>query len=245
MYARDRVFLGTADLVSTKHLLEVGGAVRLWTFQRHAQSTVPDQLSSNTQGTRDTKEDGVVVLFLQAIVLEQDTRVGVDVGPRVLGLAVFSKNTRLNNKKQNESMDRSLSKPHVYTYHNVIQFGDQLEERVFGQVLEGKFTLSSVARVGLAEDCVTITRHNLTAVQSVPEVLLDLFFRRVEANRVLELQGPAQHFLVGKTVQRTSQTVQTSGKGKVRVRKSRTDQVGPIQKQNKRSCWFSVSLFLF
>lgn len=59
-------------------------------------SSVNDQLGKDTNGTRNTEEDGVVVGLGQAVVLEQDTGVSVDVGVRVLGLAVLSQDTRGN-----------------------------------------------------------------------------------------------------------------------------------------------------
>lgn len=119
-----------------------------------------------------------------------------------------------------------LSTCFVDTYDNVVQLGDQAEERVIGQVLESEFALSGVARVSLAEDSVTVARNDLTTVQGIPQVLLDLFLRGVNANGVLELQGPAEDFLVGETVERTSQAVQASSEGEVGVGQGGTDQVG-------------------
>lgn len=59
------------------------------------KSTIPDQLRCNTEGTRNTKENSVVILFSETVVLEEDTRVSIDIRPGVLGLTVFSKNSRL------------------------------------------------------------------------------------------------------------------------------------------------------
>lgn len=115
----------------------------------------------------------------------------------------------------------------------MVQLGDQTEERIIGQVLQGEFTLSSVTRISLTQDSVTVTRDNLTTVQSIPQVLLDLFFGSINTNGILKLQGPTQDFLVGKTVKRTGQTVQTSGEGEVRIRQGGTDQVSTIILYNK------------
>lgn len=71
------------------------------------ESTIPDQLSGDTESTRNTEENSVVILFSETVVLEEDTRVGIHVGPRVLGLTVFSKNSRLKLKKK--IMSRSVT----------------------------------------------------------------------------------------------------------------------------------------
>lgn len=92
-------------------------------------------------------------------------------------------------------------------------------------MLKSKFTLSSVTRISLTQDSVTVTGNNLTTVKSVPQVLLDLFFRGIHTNGILHLQSPTKDFLVSQTVKGTSQTVQTGSERKVRVRESGTDQV--------------------
>lgn len=81
--ARARVARDTSLELASKHLLDSLGRVRLGALEGHAEGTVPDKLGSNTKGTRDTKEDGVEVLLVEAVVGEEDTRVGVDVGPGV------------------------------------------------------------------------------------------------------------------------------------------------------------------
>lgn len=59
-----------------------------------AESTVDDELGQDTDGTGHTEEDGVVVGLRQAVVLQENTGVGIDVGEGVLGLAVLSEDTR-------------------------------------------------------------------------------------------------------------------------------------------------------
>lgn len=44
--------------------------------------------------------------------------------------------------------------------------------------------LAGVARVGLAQHCVAIARHNLAALQRVPNKLLELLLARVLAQRL-------------------------------------------------------------
>lgn len=57
---------------------------------------VNDELGQDTNGTRNTEEDSVVVGLSQAVVLQENTGVGIDVGEGVLGLAVLSQDTRSN-----------------------------------------------------------------------------------------------------------------------------------------------------
>jgi hypothetical protein len=113
----------------------------------------------------------------------------------------------------------------------VVQLGNQTEERIIGQVLQGEFTLSSVTRIGLTKDSMTETRNDLATVKGIPKILLDLLLRGINTNGILHLQSPTKDFLVSQTVKRTSQTVQTSGEGEVRIRKSRTDQVSADDKE--------------
>ena len=69
------------------------GGVGLRPLDRGTDGTVDDELGQHTNGTRDTEEDGVEALLGQAVVLEQDTGVGVNVGVGVLGLAVLGQDT--------------------------------------------------------------------------------------------------------------------------------------------------------
>ena len=66
-----------------------GGGGHCLPLDRGADGTVNDELGKHTNGARHTEEDSVVVGLSQAIVLEEHTRVGIDVGVGVLGLAVL------------------------------------------------------------------------------------------------------------------------------------------------------------
>ena len=70
----------------------------------------------------------------------------IDVRERILGLAVFSKNT----------------------WCDLVNLADELEHWVIGQVLECELALRDVSRVSLAQDCVTVARNDLTSVESRP-----------------------------------------------------------------------------
>lgn len=72
---------------STRSFLQETQEVNaLGTLDGHAQGTVPDELDQGSESAADTKGDGVVQGLLEAVVVEEDTRGGVDVGVGVLGL---------------------------------------------------------------------------------------------------------------------------------------------------------------
>lgn len=75
------------DLLALEHLLDVGSRERLGALEGHAEGTVPDELRGDTEGARDTEQDGVEVLLVETVVGEEDAGVGVDVGPGVCGMS--------------------------------------------------------------------------------------------------------------------------------------------------------------
>jgi hypothetical protein len=168
--------------------------------------TVDDELGKDTKSTGHTEEHGVVVLLGEAVVLEEDTGVGVDVGVGVLGLAVLGENTG----------------------GDLVDLADELEHGVVGQVLLGELALGDVTGVSLAEDGVAVSGNDLAGLEGRPEVVLDGLVAEVVANGLLHLLEPDKDLLVGQTVERTSETVETSGQGEVGGGKSGTDQVGGV-----------------
>lgn len=168
--------------------------------------TVNNELGQDTNGTRHTKEHGVVVGLGQTVVLEQDTRVSVNVGVGVLGLAVLGQDNR----------------------SDLVDLADQLEHGVLGHLLLRKLALSHVAGVSLAEHSVTVTRHNTARVQCRPKVVGNVLVAQVVTNRLLHLSEPVEHFLVGQTVQGTGQTLETSRDGQEGRAESTADQVSGV-----------------
>jgi hypothetical protein len=73
----------STSLLALEHLLDGSGRVRLGSLEGHTESSVPDELRDDTEGSGDTEQDGVEVLLVETVVGEEDTGVGVDVGPRV------------------------------------------------------------------------------------------------------------------------------------------------------------------
>ena len=58
-----------------------------WSFDGQAEGTVPDEGSQDAKSSGDAEQDSVVVHFLHAVVLQQDTGMGVYIGPWVLHFA--------------------------------------------------------------------------------------------------------------------------------------------------------------
>ena len=89
---------------------------------------------------------------------------------------------------------------------------------------------SRETRVGLTEDSVTVARHDTATLERSPESVRDLLVRWRVTHLTLDLKDPVKHFLVGKTVQGASQTVQRGGVGQVRVREGTADQVARVSR---------------
>ena len=150
-------------------------AERLGPLNGSTDGAVNDELGKDTEGAGDTEQDGVVVLLGEAVVLEKNTGVSVDVGVRVLGLAVLGEDTG----------------------SNLVDLADELEHGVVGQVLLGEFALGDVAGVGLAEDGVAVSRNDLAGLEGGPEVVLNGLVAEVVADGLLHLLKPDKDFLVG------------------------------------------------
>lgn len=91
------VHCGYQNTLSFKHFLQAGIGFRqsflqaqevnaLRTLDGQAEGTVPDELDERAQSTADTEGDGVVEGLLESVVVEENTRRGVNIGVGVLGL---------------------------------------------------------------------------------------------------------------------------------------------------------------
>jgi hypothetical protein len=175
--------------------LDGRSGVGLRSLKRSTEGTVPNELSSNTEGTGYTEEYGVVLHLVKSVVGKKYTRVGVDVGPGVLGLASLEEDIR----------------------NEIVDLANEPEHLVVGEVLQSELALSGVTRIGLAEDSVTVSRNDLARLEGGPYVLLDGLVGSIFANLGLHLAEPDKDFLVSKTVERTSETVESSGVSKERI----------------------------
>jgi hypothetical protein len=195
------------DLQSSADQLGVGlSAEGLGPLNRGTDGTVNDELGKDTKRAGYTEQDSVVVLLSEAVVLEEHTRVSVDVGVRVLGLSVLGQNTG----------------------GDLVDLADELEHWVVWQMLLGELALGDVAGVSLAENGVAVSRDDLTGFEGGPQVVLDGLVAEVVADRLLHLLQPDEHLLVSKSVEGTGETVQTSSEREVRRAERASDQVGGV-----------------
>ena len=113
-------------------------------------------------------------------------------------------------------------------WHDLVDLANELEERVFREVLERELALGDVAWVGLTKHGVTVARHDLSTVECRPDVLLDSLIGSVLTDLGLHLAQPDKDFLVGKTVKGTSETVQGGSKGEEGVGEGGADKFAGV-----------------
>jgi hypothetical protein len=143
-------------------------------FKRQAKSAVPEQLAEATEGTGNTEQDGVVILLYEIVVVQEHTTVRVNVGVGVLGLAMLGEHSR----------------------HDFVDGAYNLEELVFGQVLQGELALAGITGVGFAEHGVAVARNHLAGIQSVPGELSDgfgIYILAFSGKLSLEILDPAKN----------------------------------------------------
>ena len=83
--------------------------------------------------------------------------------------------------------------------NDLVDLTDELEERVLGEVLQGEFSLSSVSRIGLSENGVTVTWDDLSTLQCRPNVLGDLLVGSIFTDLGSHLLDPSEDLLVSET----------------------------------------------
>ena len=191
---------------------------------------VDDKLGKDTNGAGDTEENSVVVGLGETVVLEEDTGVGIDVGVGVLGLAVLGQDTGSNlvdlaNQLEHGVLGhfRCRERSPLAIYHSLLPGRAQRNK-----LTESKGALGAVAGVGLAEDGVAVAGDDTAGVEGVPEVLLDVLVAEVVTDDLLHLGEPVEDFLVGQTVEGTSETVETGRERQEGGAESTSDQVGGV-----------------
>ena len=98
------------------------GAKRLWSLDWCTERTVDDELRKDTESSGNTEKNGVEALLGEAVVLEKDTGVGVNVRVWVLGLSVLGEDT----------------------WSDLVDLRHQLEHWVVWKVLLGKLALGDI-----------------------------------------------------------------------------------------------------
>lgn len=76
-----------------------------------------------------------------------------------------------------------------------------LEERIFWKMFQGKLSLARVPRIGLSQHGVSITRHDLAGLQSLPDEVLQLLFGVFITDLLTKFLQPKQHL---KAIQKLS-----------------------------------------
>eukprot|EP00657_Telonema_sp_P-1_P009617 TRINITY_DN3854_c0_g1_i2.p1 TRINITY_DN3854_c0_g1~~TRINITY_DN3854_c0_g1_i2.p1 ORF type:complete len:235 (-),score=80.32 TRINITY_DN3854_c0_g1_i2:83-787(-) len=185
-----------------------------WALDGAALDAVPDESGEDAELTADAEENGVEVLLLHAVVLEEDARVGIDVGEGVLGLSVLGEDVG----------------------HDLVDGIDEDEELIIGEVTSAEVTLAVVAGIGLAENGVAVSGDDTLAVEEVPGELVKGLLEsglvlHVDASLLalaLHLEEESENLLVGKTVEGSGEAVESSAEGEVGIRESGADQGGGV-----------------
>ena len=123
-------------------------AVRLGAFERKSHASGPDELRQASESAGNTEENSVVAHFSHTEVLEKDTGVGINVRPWVLGFSLFEKDVR----------------------SDLVEVRNEFEHWIIGEVLEGEFTLASVARISLTKDSVSVSGNDLKSFDIVRDL---------------------------------------------------------------------------
>lgn len=140
-------------------------------------------------------------------MLKKNTRVGIYVGPGVLGFTLLEEDWG----------------------NNVVKLRNKFEEFVIRKVLKGKLALAGVSGVSLTKDSVSVAGNDTASLERVPDKFPELFISDGIGSEVSnELGEPNKDFLVSETMERSGKTVQSSSKGEVGVRKGRANQVGSV-----------------
>ncbi len=95
--------------------------------------------------------------------------------------------------------------------HNFENAIHRLEDRIIWHMLRAEFTERVKTRISDTEHRMTVTRHNVAGVQRFPGILLELFLGRCAFELLDRLKHPAKAFLIGQTVEGTSQAIQPGG----------------------------------
>jgi hypothetical protein len=175
-------------------------------FDGETESSSPEQVGHATEGSGDSEDDGVVVEFGHTVMVQQDTGVGINIGPGVLDF------TEVLKDGGNDIVD-SLA---------------EFDEGIVLDVFNGEFSLMDISGVSVSEDGVTITGNDLSGTEGSLGEFLDLFSGDVVTEFSLQVQQPSQDFLIGETVEGTSETVKGSGVREIRISQSGTDQVASM-----------------
>ena len=198
--------------MSVQNLLRNGGdalsGFRFGALNGKTQGAVDGERCQHAESAGHAEHDGVEIFLSEFVVLQQHTAVGVHVGPGVLGLSVLGENAG----------------------SNLVDEAHKIDKLVVLDVLLAELTLAGKAGVGLAQNSVPITGHNLAAVEGVPKRFFHGVLGEATGSLVLvaELLDPNQNLLIGQAVEGAGQSVHSGGEGQVGVTEGRTNQVSGV-----------------
>jgi hypothetical protein len=131
---------------------EVLKGERVGSLDGEAEGSAPDLGGHDTEGARHTEKDGVVVELVEAVVHEEGTGSGINVGPGVGDLASCLKNLR----------------------DNLVASLNEVDEVVVLDILISEVELAHKARISLTENGVTVSWDNLARGKSILNILSDV-----------------------------------------------------------------------
>ena len=137
---------------------------------------------------------------------------GIHVGGRVLRLALLFEHLR----------------------HHIENHVSQAHQFILREALLGKIHLRRKTRVGHAQHCMAVARDHLAAVQRIPGKFVQLLTGWHAAKMILDLDQPAQAFLVGQAMQRAGQPIQRGREGAIGVGERRANQVHGMRRNVAR-----------
>mmetsp|Transcript_12445 Transcript_12445/g.13636 ORF Transcript_12445/g.13636 Transcript_12445/m.13636 type:complete len:318 (+) Transcript_12445:656-1609(+) len=100
---------------------------------------------------------------------------------------------------------------------NLVGKFDQLDIGVILAPLLSELSLGSVSRISLSQDSMTVSGNNSTGLKNVPQGFFQIFFVDVITQLFSKIYEELENFLVSQSMERSSQTIETSRERKVRI----------------------------
>jgi hypothetical protein len=128
--------------------------------------------------------------------LEKGTWTGINIGPGVRDLASGLK----------------------FIWYNLIESLYEVDEVIILNVFIREVKFTNKSGVSFSKDSMAIARNNLTWSKSFLNMSFNIIFSPFVSVFLVEILSKLKAFLVSKSMKRTSKTIHTSGKWKIRVR---------------------------
>lgn len=185
--------------------LEVDGA---GSFDGKTEGSGPDEVGHASEGSGDSEDSSVVLIFGESEGVEEDTRVSIDVGVGVLDLLVGKE----------------------LLGDNVSALMEQLDGLVSLQVEFSEIDLVVESGIGVSKHSVSVSWNDTAGGDNGIDVVFDFLVGDISALLLDEFKEPLEDFLVSQSVEGSSETVDTSGVREIRVGQSGTNQVSRVSR---------------